>query len=284
MADDRAGPNAAQAAYWNGPSTRAWATHHARIDARFAPVLARALDRAAPRPGARVLDIGCGSGTSTLALAERVGPQGAVLGLDIAADSVAVAERRIAAAGLAQARVMLADAATHPFAPAGFDLLFSRFGVMFFLDPVAAFGHIRGALKPGAAVVLAAFRSPAENAWATGPVAAVRHLLPPAIPPGPEEPGQFAFADPARVQRILLGAGFRDVALEAADLPMRLGADAAEAADFAMTIGQASRAAAGLPEAARAAVREGIAAFYQAHDSAAGVVMPAAIWLVTATA
>ncbi|MFC7688354.1 hypothetical protein ACFQY5_00625 [Paeniroseomonas aquatica] len=76
MADDRAGPNAAQAAYWNGPSTRAWATHHARIDARFAPVLARALDRAAPRPGARVLDIGCGSGTSTLALAERVGPQG----------------------------------------------------------------------------------------------------------------------------------------------------------------------------------------------------------------
>ena len=119
MADDTAGPNAPQAAYWNGPSTRAWATHHARIDARFAPVLARALDRAAPRPGARVLDIGCGSGTSTLALAERVGPQGAVLGLDIAADLVAVAERRIAAAGLAQARVMLADAATHPFEPGG---------------------------------------------------------------------------------------------------------------------------------------------------------------------
>ena len=110
-------------------------------------------------------------------------------------------------AGLAQARVLLADAATHPFAPASFDLLFSRFGVMFFLDPVASFGHIRGALTPGAAVVLAAFRSPAENAWTTGPVAAVRGLLPPGPPPGPEDPGQFAFADPDRVRRILLGAG-----------------------------------------------------------------------------
>jgi SAM-dependent methyltransferase len=190
----------------------------------------------------------------------------------------------IAEAGLAQARVLLADAATHPFAPAGFDLLFSRFGVMFFLDPVAAFGHIRGALRPGAAVVLAAFRSPAENAWATGPVGAVRHLLPPVAPPGPEDPGQFAFADPARVRRILTGAGFRDVALEPADVPMRLGADAAEATDFAMTIGAASRAVAGLAEAERDAVRQGIAAFYQAREGAAGVVMPAAIWLVTATA
>ncbi|RYJ00051.1 MAG: class I SAM-dependent methyltransferase, partial [Acetobacteraceae bacterium] len=243
---------------------------------------------AAPRPGARVLDIGCGSGTSTLALAERVGRQGSVLGVDIAAESVAVAQRRIAAAGLAQARVLLADAATHPFAPASFDLLFSRFGVMFFLDPVASFGHIRGALTPGAAVVLAAFRSPAENAWTTGPVAAVRGLLPPATPPGPppgpEDPGQFAFADPDRVRRILLGAGFREVALEAVDVPMRLGADAAEATDFAMTIGQASRAVAGLTEAERAVVRDGIAAFYQGHEGAAGVVMPAAIWLVTATA
>jgi SAM-dependent methyltransferase len=284
MVDDPAGPNAPQAAYWNGPATRAWATHHARIDARFAAVLQRALDRAAPQPGARVLDIGCGSGTSTLALAERVGPRGAVLGVDIAAESVAVAQRRIAAAGVTQAQVLLADAATHPFAPASFDLLFSRFGVMFFLDPVASFRHIRGALTPDATVVLAAFRSPAENVWATGPVAAVRGLLPPAPPPEPEDPGQFAFADPDRVRRILRGAGFRDVALEAVDVPMRLGADAAEATDFAMTIGQASRAVAGLSEAERAVVRDGIAAFYQGHEGAAGVVMPAAIWLVTAAA
>ncbi|MBL6080859.1 methyltransferase domain-containing protein [Belnapia sp. T18] len=126
------GPNAAQAAYWNGPATRAWAREHERIDARFAPVLDLLLARAAPRPGEHVLDIGCGSGTSTIALAERVGPDGRVLGVDIAAESVEAARRRIAAAGLAQAEALLADAAAHPFPSGGFDLLASRFGVMFF--------------------------------------------------------------------------------------------------------------------------------------------------------
>jgi SAM-dependent methyltransferase len=282
------GPNAPQAAYWNGPSTRAWAREHERIDARFAPILDRLLARAAAQPGERVLDIGCGSGTSTIALAERVGPAGRVLGIDIAAESVEVARRRIDAAGLAQAEVLLADAATHPFPPGGFDLLASRFGVMFFLQPIAAFAHLRAALRPGARVVLTAFRSPAENRWTTGAAAAVRDLVPPPPPPGPEEPGQFAFADPARVERILRGAGFAEVALAPEDVPMRLGTDAAEAAAFAMTLGQVSRALQDAPdgtrEGLREAVRDRLLDFYRAAEGPAGVTMPAAIWLVTARA
>ncbi|SDB69949.1 class I SAM-dependent methyltransferase [Belnapia rosea] len=284
MPAEAEGPNAPQAAYWNGPMTRAWARLHDRIDTRFAPILDLLLDRAAPQAGEQVLDIGCGSGTSVLALAGRVGPTGRVLGVDIAEESVAVAARRIAAAGLSQAEVVLADAATHPFPPASFDLLVSRFGVMFFLDPVAAFAQIRSALKPGARVVLAAFRSAAENHWTTGAAAAVRDLIPSPPPPGPEEPGQFAFADPARVERILHGAGLQEVRLTAEDPLLRLGADAAEAADFAMTVGQVSRALHEAPESRREAVRAGITTFFRAHQGAGGVVMPAAIWLVTARA
>jgi SAM-dependent methyltransferase len=278
------GPNAPQAEFWNGPLTRAWARQHERIDARFAPILDLLLARAAPRPGASVLDIGCGSGTSTIALAERVGPGGRVVGVDIAAASVEVAQRRMAAAGLTQAEVLLADAATHPFPPAGFDLLVSRFGVMFFLEPVAAFAHLRAALKPGARVALAAFRAGTENRWTTGAMAAVQDLVPPPPPPGPEEPGQFAFADPTRVERILRGAGFAAVALTPEDVPMPLGADVAEAADFAMTLGQVSRALQDAPDTLREVVRDRLRSFYRAAEGPAGVVMPAAIWLVTAEA
>ncbi|MDB5373773.1 MAG: Methyltransferase protein [Belnapia sp.] len=289
MTDHPAGPNAPQAEFWNSPASRAWSVHHDRIDARLAPVLQLVLALAAPRPGERVLDIGCGSGTSVLALAERVGPDGRVLGVDIAVDSVARAGQRIAAAGLAQASVVLADATTHPFPPPGFDLLFSRFGVMFFADPVASFRNIRQALRPGARVVLAVFRSGAENAWATGPAAAIRHLVPPAVQPGavpagPEDPGQFAFADPARVTRILEGAGFGKVALTAADPLLRLGADAAEAADFSMMVGPVSRALQDAPEALRATVRAALTDYYKDRRTPAGVTMPAAIWLVTAAA
>jgi SAM-dependent methyltransferase len=272
-----------QRAYWNAPATRAWATEHARIDARFAPLTAALLDAAAPRPGERVLDVGCGSGSTVLALAERVGPAGSVLGVDIAEASIATAEARIAAAALPQARVALADAASHPFPQGGFDLLFSRFGVMFFEDPVPAFANLRRALAPGGGrAALLAWRPAAENPWASAPVAAVRHLLPPLPQPGPEEPGQFAFGDAARVRRILGGAGFRDVAVAPRDLPLRLGADAGDAAAFALSLGPAQRALLGAPQAQRDAVRAGLLEFFRAHEGPEGVVLPSAVWLIAA--
>lgn len=284
---------ASQHAYWNSPISRTWATEHARIDACLAP-LGAALHRFADiRPGQRVLEVGCATGGGLLALAAAVGPAGRVLGVDIAEASVAVAEARIAAAGLSQAAVLLADAGRDPLPPAGFDLLYSRFGVMFFEDPAAAFANLRRALAAGGRVAMLAWRSAAENPWASLPRQAVAHLVGP-VPapgpeePGPEEPGPFAFADPDRVRRILEGAGFAAVGLEPLDLPLILGADAAEAAEFTLTVGPTRRGLAALPEQARAAaeaaVRAALVAFFQPLAGPGGVAMPSATWLIGATA
>lgn len=277
-------PNTADATYWNSPATRVWATGYARIDAIFAPVLAAALEAAAPRPGERAIDIGCGSGTSVLALAAAVGPDGQVVGADIAAESVAVAERRIAAAGLAQAKVLLGDAGSHAFPEGGFDLLFSRFGVMFFADPVAAFRNLRAALRPGGRFSAAAFRAAAENPWITGPAAALRPLVPPQPAAAPDAPGQFGWAREAHVRAILEGAGFRDIALVPRDLRFRLGEDAAAAAEAAMSIGQGARALLSADAATREAARAALEAFFRPHEGPEGVTLGAAIWIVTAQA
>src|SRR5579884_1981975 len=122
--------NTAQAEFWNGPAARAWAEHHERMDRALTPLLDALFAAAAPQPGERVLDIGCGSGTTVLELARRVGTSGHVLGVDIARPSVERAGRRLAEAGLQQAEVILADAATYAFPQAGFDLLVSRLGIM----------------------------------------------------------------------------------------------------------------------------------------------------------
>jgi SAM-dependent methyltransferase len=277
-------PDTADAAYWNSPATRVWATGHARIDAIFAPVLAAALDAAAPRPGERVIDIGCGSGTSVLALAEAVGPGGRVLGADIATESVAVARRRIAEAGLAQAAVLLGDAGSHPFPPGGFDLLFSRFGVMFFDQPVAAFRNLRAALRPGGRFCAAAFRAAAENPWVTTPAAALRPLVPSPPPAEPDAPGQFGWAREAHVRAILNGAGFTDITLAPRDLRFRLGDDAAGAAEVAMSIGQGARALLGADAATREAARAALEACFRPHEGPEGVALGAAIWIITARA
>ena len=173
-------------------------------------------------PASGVLDIGCGSGTTLLALAERVGPSGHVLGVDIAQSSVGRARERIAAAGLRHADAICADVAAHSFAPRSIDLAFSRLGVMFFSDPTAAFANVRRALRPGGRITLAAFRRAKESPWPNAVVDTLRHLLPPATPPAPEEPGMFSWGDPTRVHRILEGAGFRDVSLTPIDIVMQL--------------------------------------------------------------
>ena len=194
---------------------------------------------APPQPGERVLDIGCRPGTTVLELAKRVGPGGHVLGADVSEPSVARARERIAAAGLRHAEVIVADASVHPFPPDSFELTFSRFGIMFFSDPVAAFANVRRAMKPGGRLALAVFRPGSEKLWPNAPLEAVRDLLPPIPAPGPEEPGPFSWADPARVHRILGGAGFSEVSLTPLDPEIQLAGPKgeAEAADFVMVMG-----------------------------------------------
>ena len=287
MNEPASGANAREIEYWNSATTRSWSERHEPIDAVFAPLTEFALDRAAPAAGESVLDIGCGSGTTVLALADRVGARGRVLGVDIAAPSVARARERLEDAGMSHARVIVADASVHAFEPRSFDLVFSRFGVMFFGDPVASFANIRGALKPGGRLTLATFRTSAENRWSSAALEAVQHLLPPpAPPPGPEAPGQFSWADPARVHRILAGTGFRDVTLTPHDPPMRVGprGGAAEAAELSMRIGPVVRALIGEPESRREAVRAELEAFFARHDGPDGIVLPGAVWVISAQA
>lgn len=276
--------NAPQIEYWNSEATRWWTERHEPVDRMFADITRYVLDTVAPQPGERVLDIGCATGTTVLALAERVGPDGHVLGADIAERSVARARERIAASGACNAEAIVADAAEHDFAPGGFDLIFSRFGVMFFVDPVAAFTNLRRALAPAGRFAAMAFRTPQENVWATGMMAAVRDLLPPQPPPDPEAPGQFAWADEARVRRILGGAGFRDITLTKLDPMFRLAepGDAAGAAQRALTIGPVARIARELPEEQRRALLPPAEAYFRAKEGPDGVVLPAAIWLVRA--
>lgn len=286
MTEHAQSPYAAQAEFWKSPVARPWADEHERIDRALADLMRALFDRASPQRGERVLDIGCGGGTTVLELAARVGPDGQVLGADISEHSVARAGARIAAAGLAQAEVIAADAATHAFPAARFDLAFSRLGVMFFSDPTAAFANVHRAMKPGARVALAVFRSGADNLFPSAPTAAVRHLLPPLPALGPEEPGPLSWADPARVHRILEGAGFRDVSFLPVDPVIRLAEPGrpAEAAEFVMLIGPLARVLPSLSADRRAEVRSTLEAFFRAHDGPGGVALPAANWIVEARA
>ncbi|HEV2335649.1 MAG TPA: methyltransferase domain-containing protein [Stellaceae bacterium] len=284
MAQAQTGGNTAQAEFWNSPAARAWADQHARMDRALAPFLEALLVAAAPKPGERVLDIGCGGGTTVLELAARVGPQGSVLGADIAERSVARARERIAAASLGHAEVVVADASAHGFPAGAFDLSFSRLGVMFFAEPTAAFTNIKRAMTPAARVVLGVFRAAAENLWPIGPTGAVKHLLPPLPTPGPEEPSPFSLADPSRVHRILEGAGFREVSLTPFDWAVRLAppGGAAEAADFMMVFGPLTRVVPTLPAAQQVAVRAALEAYFEGRDGPDGVTLSAANWIVRA--
>jgi SAM-dependent methyltransferase len=234
--------------------------------------------------GERVVDVGCGCGATTLELARAVGPEGAVLGLDVSEPMLARARER--AVGLAQVRFQCVDAST--FALGGdATLLYSRFGVMFFDEPHAAFANLRRALAPGGRLAFVCWRRLEENGWMSVPFAAVKKTLPSSVPaPPPEAPGPLAFADPARVRRILEGAGFRDVGLAPFEHEMPLGdgrgLDAA-AADAA-SMGPASRLLADASEEARArgvaAIREALIPYATGDD----IRVSAATWIVTARA
>ena len=284
MADtDTGSHHARQAEFWNSPATQVWADHHESIDTLFSGVTEAVLKAAAPYAGEHVLDIGCGGGTTVLQLAARVGPDGHVVGADISQHSVASLRERIAAAGVRNAEALLADVANYPFqGRRRFDLAFSRFGVMFFGDPTAAFSNVRRAMKPNGRLALAVFRTPAENPFAIGPFEAVRHLLPTFTPPGPNDPGMFSWADPGRVHRLLEDAGYRSISLNPLDVVVRFAApgQSTEAAELAMMVGLVSRALAGAEPELRNAVRSALTLFFQHHDGPNGFALPAALWIV----
>ncbi|WP_315775073.1 MULTISPECIES: class I SAM-dependent methyltransferase [unclassified Bradyrhizobium] len=276
--------NADQIAYWNGPGGQRWSDRQEAQDILLAPVSQILIDRIAAKPGDRVLDIGCGCGGLSIALAGQVAPGGHVLGVDISAPMLERA-RAVAPAGL-PAEFVLADATVHPFAPASFDLLVSRFGVMFFADPVASFANIRRALKPGGRVVFACWREPKANPWMIAPLQAVYRHVPKLPEMAPDDPGPFAFASEARVTRILGEAGFSDVALEAhaLSLDVAIGKGLDAAVQSAFEIGPASRALEGHPQETRDAARQSVRELLTQYGRGDSVTLAGSIWLVTARA
>jgi SAM-dependent methyltransferase len=210
--------NADQVAYWNGPGGQRWSDRQAQQDILLAPVSNVLIDRAAAKAGERILDVGCGCGSTSIALAERVAPSGLVLGIDISAPMLSQA-RQLAPEGL-PVDFALADATVYPFDPASFDLMVSRFGVMFFAEPAVSFANLRRALRPEGRVAFACWREPRDNPWMMAPLQAVYRHVPKLPPQEPDDPGPFAFASEERVNRILREAGYEGVAMERCDLSL----------------------------------------------------------------
>jgi SAM-dependent methyltransferase/GNAT superfamily N-acetyltransferase len=272
--------NAQQIEYWNGAVGERWAKLQDSIDRNLGGIFQAFIPFVDVKPGERVLDIGCGCGTTTLTFALAVQPSGSVAGVDISAPMLSVARAR-AHASNADIPFVEADASTHDFQPV-FDRVVSRFGVMFFADPAAAFANIRKSLVPGGRLNFVCWRSLPENGWAFTPIAAARALLPPQETPDPHAPGPFAFADNERVRKILADAGFRDIAIEKFDGTMEMGATPEDAAREALNIGPLSRAAADLDEAAREKIRAVVAAAMAKYAGPQGVMAPVACWFVSA--
>lgn len=277
--DDR---NASQLAYWNGPSGERWRARQQDQDTLLAPITDTLIQRAAPASGEVVLDIGCGCGSTTIELARRVIPGGRVIGVDISAPMLQRARER-APAGLPMDFIM-ADATAYPFEPGAADLLFSRFGVMFFAEPRKSFANMRRGLRSGARLAFACWREPTRNPWLMLPLEeACRHVpRPPAS--GPEEPGAFAFADERRVRDILGAAGFQKVSLESVELSLDigLGRGLEAAVEAATGIGPTGRALEGQPPELRAAAVDSIRATLARYQVGTAVALSGTIWIVSA--
>lgn len=269
-----------QAAFWNGPGGQGWLAAYARIERSITPFSEIVLAAAAAKPGECAIDAGCGTGDTTAALARAVGSAGHVLGVDISQPLIEAAR----AQQLANATFVLGDATIQPFDELSVDLLFSRFGVMFFADPVTAFRNLRSALKPDGRLVFLCWRTPSENPWGLVPFRAAQPFLPPIQRPGPEDPGQYSFGDRMRVERILGEAGFGAPTFEPVDRPVWMGGSIADVVEGSSRFGPLARGFAEATPAAREQAEAAIAKALEPHAGADGVRLPGACWLVRAAA
>ncbi|MEM7499756.1 MAG: class I SAM-dependent methyltransferase [Pseudomonadota bacterium] len=247
---------------WQGGLGQKWAQHLEALEAQWVAAKALGLGALSPRPRERVLDIGCGGARTTRAIAEAVGAEGRVLGLDISPELVAIANDGLA--DLDHASVLLADASTHGFDAGGWDAVFSRFGVMFFEDPPGAFRNIHAALKPRARAVFVVHADRKGSAWASLPAGIAAEVLGPAEPTPPGAAGPFGWESPEIFVPILEAGGFGDIAWETHPVtgPMGLGLGSdpvAGALEMVRGIGVVARRLGELDEAEAALAWEEIA-------------------------
>jgi len=272
-----------QAEYWNAVGGRAWVAAQEQLDGELSPFGALGIDAAHVEGGDAVLDIGCGCGATSAQLADLVGDAGRVVGLDLSGPMLARARETVRRPNV---EFVLGDASATLLPDGAFDVLFSRFGVMFFAEPPAAFAHLRAALKPSGRISLVVWRALGQNEWVTVPAAAVADVV--ELPPlgGPGQPGPFSLAEPDVLAGTLQEAGFTAVDLDAHDLQMAVGGGLSLEAAVPFTIdhGPLRRVLTDAPEDVRAAAAERIAAALAPFVTADGVCMGAAVWVVTARA
>lgn len=233
--------NTEQAEHWSGESGDTWVRREDMFDALMMPVLDLLFAEAPLAKGDRVLDIGCGTGISLLRAADVVGAQGQVTGVDVSTPMLSRAETRVQAAALDNVSCVLADAQVHDFGAVRFDRVISRFGVMFFEDPIAAFANIRNAMTPGATITFVTWSGMAHNPWFRVPAEVARRVVGDPPSTDPRAPGPMAFSEQGYVSDILTRAGFSDVSARAQDLLLTPRGDRSDVAEFAGREGPAGR-------------------------------------------
>ena len=273
-------PNAAQVDYWNAAAGTTWARYHDQLDRQIAPLGREAMRTLAPATGERVLDVGCGCGHTTIDIAGRVGSGGAAVGVDISAPMLEIARQRALPNEAGRVEFLQADAQTADLGRAAFDALYSRFGVMFFGDPVAAFANLRRSLKAGGRVGFVCWQPLFANPWLGEPLEAARPFLPPLTPPEPGAPGPFAFADGGRVRAILGDAGYTDIELRAFDTEIGIGG-LDETLHITLRVGPLGAALRENPTY-KTGVIDPVRAVLARYVTARGVMMPASVWIVSA--
>jgi SAM-dependent methyltransferase len=272
--------NAEQSKLWNGSAGQAWVEGQQLLDGMFEPFERLLADEVRARGSRRVLDVGCGAGATTLAIARALAPGGTCTGIDISEPLIGAARAR-AAREQAAAQFLCDDAQTARLAPGDYDCLVSRFGVMFFEDAVRAFANLRRASATGAGLRFITFRAAAENPFMTAAERAAAPYAPDLPPRRPDAPGQFALADRARCESLLRDSGWADIGLRPLDVECRF--PAAELPRYMTRLGPVALYLAQVDAGARArilaAVRDGFAPFVRGDE----VRFNAACWLLCAT-
>jgi SAM-dependent methyltransferase len=270
-----------QATLWNGHAGHAWVEAQTVLDTMFEPFQQMLVDELAPGTGLQVLDVGCGTGGTTRAMARRLGPGGGCLGVDISGPMIDAARERTRQEGVA-ARFVRADAQHHAFEPAGIDRVVSRFGVMFFEDPVAAFANLRRAARADAECRLVAWRRAEDNPFMTAAERAAAPLLPDLPARVADAPGQFAWADRARVARILEASGWTGIDIRPVDVACRFPEQ--DLAGFFTRLGPVGRALQAADERTRAQVVDTVRRTFEPHVQGDSVRFTAACWWIGARA
>jgi ubiquinone/menaquinone biosynthesis C-methylase UbiE len=280
-------PEALKGEDWAGEMGTKWLANLARFEGMIAPIGEALLKQADFKPGERVLDIGCGGGGTTIAIAQAVAPSGEVLGIDISPELTTASTQRASDAGVSNIRFICADASTVQLADAPFDRLFSRFGSMFFAEPHKAFENLHSLLRPRARIDLAVWGPPRDNLWMMEMMGIVRRYvdIPPAIP---RTPGPFAFEDLDYLNEILSSGGFSGanvVPYEGLQPIGGVNVMPQDAVSFVLSSMAVGRALDEKGDEIRAAAEVDLIDLFQKHYVAGqGVMMQGKAWLVSATA